>query len=190
MWGHILYYNWPFYILWTRTHFRSPRPFGRLHTNWNAKMTTKKRLNTAGAGFSFCWRPAVAYWHNQTGPKHRFDMEVRGIISVWKLRVECSAYLDAGGGVQHVLQAEVAAAAQVVFAEVLDELQVVQPIGQRHVLLQADVWEDEGKGSHRVSVWRQYDFRGDVRGVLFRKHRCPLGSEAGAALLSSMLKEL
>lgn len=34
-------------------------------------------------------------------------------------------YLDGGGGVEHVLQAEVAAVVQVVFAEVLYELQVV-----------------------------------------------------------------
>lgn len=32
-----------------------------------------------------------------------------------------------------------AAAVQVVFAEVLDELQVVELIGQRHVLLQTDI---------------------------------------------------
>lgn len=39
--------------------------------------------------------------------------------------VPCSRleqYLDCGGGVEHVLQAEVAAAVQVVFAEVLNEL--------------------------------------------------------------------
>lgn len=34
-------------------------------------------------------------------------------------------YLDGGGGVEQVLQAKVAAAVQVVFAEVLNELQVV-----------------------------------------------------------------
>ena len=48
-------------------------------------------------------------------------------------------YLDGGGGVQHVLQAEVAAAAQVVFAKVLYELQVVQSISQSHILLQTDI---------------------------------------------------
>ncbi len=48
-------------------------------------------------------------------------------------------YLDGGRGVEHVLQAEVAAAVQVVFAEVLYELQVVQTIGQRHVLLQTNI---------------------------------------------------
>lgn len=52
---------------------------------------------------------------------------------------KCQPYLDGGGGVEHVLQTEVAAAVQVVFAEVLDELEVVEAIGQRHVLLQADV---------------------------------------------------
>lgn len=67
-------------------------------------------------------------------------------------------YLDGGGGVEHVLQTEVAAAVQVVFAEVLYELQVVQPISQRHVLLQTDIWE--GRGSHQVSrsARRQYEF--------------------------------
>lgn len=58
-------------------------------------------------------------------------------------------YLDGGRGVQHVLQAEVAAAVQVVFAEVLYELQVVEPISQRHVILQTDIWED--RRSHQVS---------------------------------------
>lgn len=68
----------------------------------------------------------------------------------WCLNAEMfERYLDGGGGVKHVLQTEVAAAVQVVFAEVLYELQVVQPISQRHVLLQADVWE--GRGSHQVS---------------------------------------
>lgn len=62
-------------------------------------------------------------------------------------------YLDGGRGVQHVLQAEVAAAVQVVFAEVLYELQVVEPISQRHVILQTDIWED--RRSHQVSVWGQ-----------------------------------
>lgn len=42
-----------------------------------------------------------------------------------------------------------AAAVQVVFAEVLNELQVVEAISQRHVLLQADIWE--GRGSHEES---------------------------------------
>lgn len=53
-------------------------------------------------------------------------------------------YLDGGGGVQHVLQGKVAATVEVVFAEVLYELQVVQPIGQRHVLLQTDICGDRG----------------------------------------------
>ena len=59
-------------------------------------------------------------------------------------------YLDGGGGVEHIFQAEVTAAVQVVFAEVLYELQVVEPISQRHVLLQRDIWED--RGSHQLSV--------------------------------------
>lgn len=48
-------------------------------------------------------------------------------------------YLDGGGGVEHILQAEVAAAVQVVFTEVLYELQVVESVSQAHVLLQTDV---------------------------------------------------
>ena len=74
-------------------------------------------------------------------------------ISLWKINsklwcIRSEWYLDGGGGVEHVLEAEVAAAAKVVFAEVLNELQVVQPVGQRHVLLQTDIWE--GRGSHQV----------------------------------------
>lgn len=59
-------------------------------------------------------------------------------------------YLDGRGGVEHVLQAEVAAAVQVVFAEILYKLQVVQAISQRHVLLQTYIWES--RGSNQVSV--------------------------------------
>ena len=61
-----------------------------------------------------------------------------------------ASYLDGGRGVEHVLQAEVAAAVQVVFAEVLDELQVVEAVGQRHVLLQTHIWE--GRGGHECDV--------------------------------------
>lgn len=57
-------------------------------------------------------------------------------------RGEDVGYLDGGGGVEHVLQTEVAAAVQVVFAEVLDQLHVVETIRQRHVLLQTDIWEE------------------------------------------------
>jgi len=59
-------------------------------------------------------------------------------------------YLDVRGGVEHVLQAKMATAVQVVFAEVLYELKVGQPISQRHVLFQTNIWE--GRGSHQVSV--------------------------------------
>lgn len=65
-------------------------------------------------------------------------------------------YLDGGGGVEHVFQAEVAAAVQVVFAEVLYELQVVQSISQTHILLQTNICE--GREIHQVSPWRQYEF--------------------------------
>ena len=57
-------------------------------------------------------------------------------------------YLDGGGRVQHVLEGEVAAAVEVVPAEVPDELQVVQAVGQGHVLLQAHIWM--GAGVHGV----------------------------------------
>lgn len=69
---------------------------------------------------------------------------------VWTRRLSLPQYLDGWRGVEHVLQTEVAAAAQVFFAELLDELQVVEAVGQRHVLLQADIWESGG--SHCVKT--------------------------------------
>lgn len=69
---------------------------------------------------------------------------------VWTRRLSLPQYLDGWRGVEHVLQTEVAAAAQVFFAEFLDELQVVEAVGQRRVLLQTDIWE--GGGSHRVKT--------------------------------------
>lgn len=43
-----------------------------------------------------------------------------------------------------------AAAVQVVFAEVLYELQVVEAVGQRHALLQTHIWQ--GRGGHQCDV--------------------------------------
>lgn len=54
--------------------------------------------------------------------------------------------------VDHVLQAEVAAAIEVVPAEVLHQLEVVQTVRQRHGLLEADICSARGgvrrKGTH------------------------------------------
>lgn len=61
-------------------------------------------------------------------------------------------YLDAGGGEEHVFQGEVAAVVQVVFAEVLNELQVVQSICQRHVLLKTNICG--GRRNHDLSGFR------------------------------------
>lgn len=46
--------------------------------------------------------------------------------------------------VEHVLQAEVAAVVEVVPAELLHQLEVVQTVGQRHSLLQADICSARG----------------------------------------------
>lgn len=48
--------------------------------------------------------------------------------------------------VEHVLQAEVAAVIEVVHAELLHQLEVVQTVGQRHGLLEADICS-AGEGS-------------------------------------------
>lgn len=56
-------------------------------------------------------------------------------------------YLDGGGGVEHIFQAEVTAAVQVVLTKVLYELQVVESICQTHILLQTNVWR--GTESHQ-----------------------------------------
>lgn len=61
-------------------------------------------------------------------------------------------YLDGGRGVEHVLQGEVAAVVQVVFAEFLNELEVVQSISQRHVLLQTHVWGGEKREPSDIRV--------------------------------------
>lgn len=54
-------------------------------------------------------------------------------------KCRCKAYFDGRMSVEHVLQIEVAAVVQVLLAEVLDELQVVQTVCQRHGLFQANV---------------------------------------------------
>lgn len=52
--------------------------------------------------------------------------------NTFQLRREksCGTYFDGGGGVEHVLQAEVAAVMQVLLAEVLDKLEVVEAVRQ------------------------------------------------------------
>lgn len=46
-------------------------------------------------------------------------------------------------GIEHVLQTEVTATVEVLPAEVLNELEVIQTVRQRHGLLQANVWKSE-----------------------------------------------
>lgn len=62
------------------------------------------------------------------------------------------AYLYGRVRVQKVLQAEVAAAVEVVPAELLHQLEVVQTVSQRHGLLEADICSARGgvrrKGTH------------------------------------------
>lgn len=58
--------------------------------------------------------------------------------------------------IEHVLQAEVAAAVQVSPAEVLHQLEVVQTVSQRHDLLQADICS-AGGGGERVTGRRGKD---------------------------------
>lgn len=102
MWGHILYYNWPFYILWTRTHFRSPRPFGRLHTNWNAKMTKKKKTKYSRCRFfillktcsSLLTQPnrsqaTVWYWSKRNHFSVKAPCGVQRVPWCWRRRTAC-----------------------------------------------------------------------------------------------------
>lgn len=54
--------------------------------------------------------------------------------------------------VEHVLQAEVAAVVEVVLAELLHQLEVVQAVSQRHGLLEADICSTRG-GVGRTQGW-------------------------------------
>lgn len=58
-------------------------------------------------------------------------------------------------GVEHVLQAEVAAAVEVVPAELLHQLEVVQTVGQRHGLLEADICSARGGVRHTCTRGRE-----------------------------------
>lgn len=61
-------------------------------------------------------------------------------------------YLYRRVSIDHILQAEVAAAVEVLPAELLHQLQVVQTVRQRHGLLEADICSVRGgvrhKGTH------------------------------------------
>lgn len=57
-------------------------------------------------------------------------------------------YLNTSGGIKHVLQCEVTAIIQVLSAEVLDELQVVQTVDQRHRLLHTDICMGQERNTH------------------------------------------
>jgi len=46
------------------------------------------------------------------------------------LDVDVRLYLDGAGGVQHILQGEVTAVAEVFPAELLDQLEIVQTVSQ------------------------------------------------------------
>lgn len=50
--------------------------------------------------------------------------------------------------IEHVLQAEVAAVVEVAPAELLHQLKVVQTVGQRHGLLEADICSARGGVRH------------------------------------------
>lgn len=54
--------------------------------------------------------------------------------------------------IEHVLQAEVAAVVEVVLAELLHQLEVVQAVSQRHGLLEADIWSRQGRGRVHTRV--------------------------------------
>lgn len=64
-------------------------------------------------------------------------------------------------GVEHVLQGKVAAVIEVVPAELLHQLEVVQTVRQRHGLLKANVCSTRGGVRHinkgRGSKWEQED---------------------------------
>lgn len=64
-------------------------------------------------------------------------------------------YLDGGGGVEHVLQAEVAAVVEVVPAELLHQLEVVQTVSQRHGLLEANICSARGGVRHTQTHTRE-----------------------------------
>lgn len=50
--------------------------------------------------------------------------------------------------IEHVLQAEVAAVVEVVLAELLHQLEVVETVSQRHGLLEADICSATGGARH------------------------------------------
>jgi len=52
-------------------------------------------------------------------------------------------HLDGGSGVEHVFQGEVAALVQVLSAELLNQLQVIQAVSQRHGFFQANIFRRE-----------------------------------------------
>lgn len=52
--------------------------------------------------------------------------------------------------VEHVLQAEVAAVVEVVLAELLHQLEVVETVSQRHGLLEADICSARGGVRHKA----------------------------------------
>lgn len=73
-------------------------------------------------------------------------------------------YLYRSVSVDHILQAEVAAAVEVVPAELLHQLEVVQTVRQRHGLLEADICSARGgvrrKGAHTHAGGRRSSRKG------------------------------
>lgn len=65
--------------------------------------------------------------------------ELSWFSTVADLKALRFSYLYWGVSVEHVLQAEVTAMVEVIPAELLHQLEVVQTVSQRHGLLQADV---------------------------------------------------
>lgn len=58
--------------------------------------------------------------------------------------------------IDHVLQAEVAATVEVVPAELLHQLEVVQTVRQRHGLLEADICSARGGVRHKATHTRTH----------------------------------
>lgn len=69
-------------------------------------------------------------------------------------------------GVEQVLQAEVAAAIEVVPAELLHQLEVVQTVSQRHGLLEADICSARGGVRHAYTRGREGGRAGRQRGKI------------------------
>lgn len=72
--------------------------------------------------------------------------------------------------IEHVLQAEVAAVVEVVLAELLYQLEVVQTVSQRHSLFEADICTARGGVTHtHIPTQAHTQGRGDRKGQTGRQ---------------------